>query len=72
MLSELRKDIADLTKSEKTFLGIAAVIAFIGSFFMYWLFNYIDGQSIMVWSVNNWDLLVEGRWEDFILTKLLI
>lgn len=71
MLSELRKDIAALTKSEKTLFCIAAVITLIGTFFMYWLFNYIDGQSIMVWSVNNWDLLVEGRWQDFYTDKAL-
>lgn len=71
MLSELKKDIASLTKGEKTLFAVAAVFALIGTFFMYWLFNYLDGQTIMVWSVGNWDLLVEGRWQDFYTDKAL-
>lgn len=39
--------------------------------FMLILFNYMDGQSIMVWAVNNWDLLVEGRFTDFYADKML-
>ncbi|WP_155828783.1 hypothetical protein [Butyrivibrio sp. XPD2006] len=49
----------------------ATIITLIGAFFFFWSFNYIDGQTITAWSVNNWDLLVEGRWQDFYLDKAM-
>lgn len=34
-------------------------------------FNYWDGQTLMAWSVSNYDLLFEGRLNDFYTEKLL-
>ena len=34
-------------------------------------FNYWDGQTLMVWSVSNWDILFEGRVADFYTEKII-
>lgn len=59
-----------ITKDLKLFI-FAAVVSLIGAFFFFWSFNYIDGQTLTAWSVNNWDLLVEGRWQDFYVDKAM-
>lgn len=52
-------------------ITVSLVITMLTAIFMLILFNYMDGQSIMVWAVNNWDLLVEGRFTDFYSDKML-
>lgn len=55
---------------QRKLIYILIGITLLTSFFMLLLFNYMDGQSIMVWSVNQWDLLVEGRFTDFYSDKM--
>lgn len=57
-------------EDQKLFI-LATILTLIGAFFFFWTFNYIDGQTITAWSVNNWDLLVEGRWHDFYVDKAM-
>ncbi len=59
----------NLNPSQKRILIIAAILTFIGTVAMHLTFNYMDGQTLMAWSVNNWDLLVEGRISDFYTDK---
>lgn len=48
-------------------LGISVFFSVI----MLLLYNYWDGQTLLAWSVSNWDLLVEGRLRDFYTDKLV-
>lgn len=59
----------DLNKRQSVILIIAVLLAVVGILLFYITFNYEDGQSILAWSVNNWDLLVENRWGDFYTDK---
>lgn len=67
----LYKSFNGLTDEDKKLFIFATIITLIGAFFFFWTFNYPDGQSITAWSVNSWDLLVEGRWRDFYLDKAI-
>lgn len=67
----LKEDFDSIEKKDRQIFILALILTLIGAFFIFWSFNYIDGQSIMAWSVNNWDLLVEGRWKDFYLDKAI-
>ena len=71
MIKSIIYDFKNLDKHKKTLLLICLIIGFFTSVIVYWTFNYMDGQSIMAWAVNNWDLLVEGRWGDFYTDKAL-
>lgn len=52
-------------KKTKTVLLIGVVLICISGFLAYWLFNYPDTQSLLAWAVDNWDLLIEGRMDEF-------
>ncbi len=67
----LRKSLGNLSKSDRRMFAFLFVAALVGAFLFFWTFNYIDGQTITAWSVNNWDLLVEGRWGDFYVDKAM-
>ena len=67
----IRQDFDSIEKKDRQLFILAFILALAGAFFIFWSFNYIDGQSIMAWSVNNWDLLVEGRWKDFYVDKAI-
>ncbi len=47
------------------------IIAVATAILMLFTFNYWDGQTLMVWSVSNYDLLFEGRLNEFYTDKLL-
>ena len=68
---ELNKSFGSLDSGDRKLFIFATVITLIGAFFFFWSFNYIDGQTVTAWSVNSWDLLVEGRWQDFYLDKAM-
>lgn len=55
---------------KKDFIGYALITGIV-TFLMLLTFNYWDGQTLMVWSVSNWDILVEGRIRDFYVEKQL-
>ena len=59
----------NLTREQKRILTAAIIVSAIGMIAIYLTFNYLDCQSLMVWSVNNWDLLVGGRISDFYTDK---
>lgn len=54
--------------NKKSFI-VLAVISGITTLLMLLTFNYWDGQTLMAWSVNNYDILVEGRIRDFYIDK---
>jgi hypothetical protein len=69
--TEFSKSFSDLEARDRKLFIFATIVTLIGAFFFFWTFNYADGQSITAWSVNSWDLLVEGRWHDFYLDKAM-
>lgn len=58
-----------LTKEQKLLFIAAGIITLIGIISIHITFNYMDTQTLMVWAVNNWDLLFEGRMSDFYTDK---
>lgn len=52
-------------RKQKMIILIGLIIIGISGFMAYWLFNYPDTQSLLAWAVDNWDLLFEGRMDEF-------
>ena len=50
--------------SKRMFIVLLGIAIFTSALVLI-TFNYWDGQTLMVWSVNNYDLLAEGRIRDF-------
>ncbi len=50
---------------------ILIIISIITAVLMLLTFNYWDGQTLMAWSVSNYDLLFEGRLNEFYTEKIV-
>ncbi len=59
----------NIDKHQKIFFIIIGILTLIAIISIHITFNYMDTQTLMVWSVNNWDLLAEGRISDFYTDK---